>query len=280
MDRGGDEWQRHSGRPGSPRKRVSDPWSPRNRASDPWGGLAGWFSGVEPPPGPDRWVNTPRLRNTRRLPERQGSVVSSEAVRVARDSRPRRKACGEPFTSAAPCAMLWPVTAYAAESTDSESPLERLARRGWWFLLIFGIVASRHRRRSPCLAEPDATGRRRTVRHLPTGQRRDRDPARVRARYARRRSLPECADRCAVHPPRASLLPRCGGIHPAVGALDRLQLADHRNQPQPSPPPLLHTFPTVAGRSPVESSSPSAESSSSSRRLTRSSRWRCSPASG
>src|SRR6478609_5660064 len=50
----------------------------------------------------------------------------------------RRKACGEPFTSAAPCAMLWPVTAYAAESTDSES---RLARRGWWFLLIFGIVA-------------------------------------------------------------------------------------------------------------------------------------------
>jgi len=53
----------------------------------------------------------------------------------------RRKACGEPFTSAAPCAMLWRVTAYAAESADSESPLERLARRGWWFLLIFGIVA-------------------------------------------------------------------------------------------------------------------------------------------
>src|SRR6185312_15302913 len=53
----------------------------------------------------------------------------------------RRKACGEPFTSAAPCAMLWPVTAYAAESTDSESPMERLARRGWWFFLIFGIVA-------------------------------------------------------------------------------------------------------------------------------------------
>ena len=37
--------------------------------------------------------------------------------------------------------MLWPVTAYAAESTDSESPLERLARRGWWFLLILGIAA-------------------------------------------------------------------------------------------------------------------------------------------
>ena len=37
--------------------------------------------------------------------------------------------------------MLWLVTAYAAENTDSESPMERLARRGWWFFLIFGVVA-------------------------------------------------------------------------------------------------------------------------------------------
>jgi len=35
--------------------------------------------------------------------------------------------------------MLWPVTTYAG--TDSESPLERLARRGWWFFLILGIAA-------------------------------------------------------------------------------------------------------------------------------------------
>ena len=53
----------------------------------------------------------------------------------------RSRVCAEPFTATVPCAMLWAVTAYAAKTADSESPMERLARRGWWFLLIFGVVA-------------------------------------------------------------------------------------------------------------------------------------------
>src|SRR6185437_1439585 len=126
MDRGRYEWQRHSRRQGSP----------RNREAISSGGLKGW----EPPPGPGRRVITARLRNTRRLPEHY-MLTSLQRQSVSLGIAVRRKACGEPFTSAAPCAMLWRVTAYAAESADSESPLERLARRGWWFLLIFGIVA-------------------------------------------------------------------------------------------------------------------------------------------
>jgi uncharacterized membrane protein HdeD (DUF308 family) len=77
------------------------------------------------------------------LPESSKSKITTVRILGSRVARmvPRLKACAEPFTSAAPCAMLWPVTAYAAESTDSESPLERLARRGWWFLLILGVAA-------------------------------------------------------------------------------------------------------------------------------------------
>jgi uncharacterized membrane protein HdeD (DUF308 family) len=37
--------------------------------------------------------------------------------------------------------MLSLVAAHSGEDTDSESPLENLARRGWWFLLILGVAA-------------------------------------------------------------------------------------------------------------------------------------------
>lgn len=37
--------------------------------------------------------------------------------------------------------MLLPVGAHSGEDTGSESPLEKLARRGWWFLLILGVTA-------------------------------------------------------------------------------------------------------------------------------------------
>jgi uncharacterized membrane protein HdeD (DUF308 family) len=37
--------------------------------------------------------------------------------------------------------MLSLVTARSGEDTGSQSPLENLARRGWWFLLILGVAA-------------------------------------------------------------------------------------------------------------------------------------------
>ncbi len=37
--------------------------------------------------------------------------------------------------------MLSLVAAHSGEDTGSESPLENLARRGWWFLLILGVAA-------------------------------------------------------------------------------------------------------------------------------------------
>src|SRR5690348_11210353 len=37
--------------------------------------------------------------------------------------------------------MLLPVAAHSGEDTGSESPLEKLARRGWWFLLLLGVTA-------------------------------------------------------------------------------------------------------------------------------------------
>ena len=37
--------------------------------------------------------------------------------------------------------MLSLVAAHSGEDTDSASPLENLARRGWWFLLILGVAA-------------------------------------------------------------------------------------------------------------------------------------------
>jgi uncharacterized membrane protein HdeD (DUF308 family) len=37
--------------------------------------------------------------------------------------------------------MLSLVAAHTGEDTGSESPLESLARRGWWFLLILGVAA-------------------------------------------------------------------------------------------------------------------------------------------
>jgi uncharacterized membrane protein HdeD (DUF308 family) len=37
--------------------------------------------------------------------------------------------------------MLSLVAAHTGEVTGSESPLESLARRGWWFLLILGVAA-------------------------------------------------------------------------------------------------------------------------------------------
>jgi uncharacterized membrane protein HdeD (DUF308 family) len=37
--------------------------------------------------------------------------------------------------------MLSLVAAHSGEDTGSESPLESLARRGWWFLLILGVAA-------------------------------------------------------------------------------------------------------------------------------------------
>ncbi len=37
--------------------------------------------------------------------------------------------------------MLSLVTARSREDTGSQSPLENLARRGWWFLLILGVAA-------------------------------------------------------------------------------------------------------------------------------------------